>query len=111
MANTLTAVTPILYEALDVVSRELVGMIPAVAKDSNAERAAVGQTVTYPIVPAITLENVTPGATPADSGDQTIGSGSLTISKSKVAPIRWTGEEQQLMRTGDRPQGSNIMRD
>jgi len=111
MANTLTAVTPILFEALDVVSRELVGMIPAVSRDSTAERAAKDQTVTYPVVPAITAEDVTPGAAPADSGDQTIGSGTMTISKSRVAPIRWTGEEQMLLKTGDRPQGRNILRD
>ncbi len=111
MANTLTAVTPILFEALDVVSRELVGFIPAVSRDSNAERAAKDQTVTYPIVPAITAEDVTPGATPADSGDMTVGSGTLTISKSRVAPIRWTGEEQRLLTTGDTPQGRNILRD
>ena len=111
MANTLTDVTPVLYEALDVVSRELVGFIPAVSRDSNAERAAKDESVKYHVVPAITAEDVTPGATPADSGDQTISAGTMTISKSRVAPIRWTGEEQRLLLTGDKPQGRNILRD
>ena len=111
MANTLTAVEPILYEALDVVSREIVGFIPAVSRDSNAERAAKGQTITYPIVPAITSENITPDVNPASSGDQTIGSGTMTISKSKAAPIRWTGEEQRYLSNGDSPQIRNILRD
>lgn len=110
MANTLTAVEPILYEALDVVSREIVGFIPAVSKDSNAERAAKGQTITYPVVPAITSENITPGELPANSGDQTIGSGTMTISKAKAAPIRWNGEEQRFLSTGDQPQVRNILR-
>lgn len=111
MANTLTAVLPIIYEAMDTVSRELVGFIPAVFRDSSAERAALNQTITYPIVPAIAGEDITPGAVPADSGDQTIGSGTMTINKSRAFPIRWTGEEQQSLRNGDNPQLANIIRD
>lgn len=111
MANTLTAILPTVYEALDVVSRELVGFIPAVTRNSSAERAAKDQNITYHVVPAITAEDVTPGATPADSGDQTIGAQTMTISKSRVAPVRWTGEEQLSLRNGDRPQGQNIIRD
>lgn len=109
MANTLTAILPIIYQAMDVVSRELVGFIPAVYRDSSAERAALNQTITYPIVPAITGEDITPGATPADSGDQTMGSGSMTISKSRAFPIRWSGEEQQSLRNGDNPQLRNVI--
>lgn len=94
MANTLTGLIPTIYTALDVVSRELIGFIPNVQRDAKADSGAVGQTVRSPIVPAATLEDVTPGATPADSGDQTISYADVTITKSKVAPIRWTGEEQ-----------------
>lgn len=94
MANTLTGLVPTIYTALDVVSREQIGFIPNVQRDARAESGAVNQTVRSPIAPATTLEDVTPGATPADSGDQTIGYADVTITKSKVAPIRWTGEEQ-----------------
>lgn len=111
MANTLSAVLPVIYEALDVVSRELVGFVPAVARDSSAERAAKDQTITYHIVPAVSGEDITPGATPANSGDQTIGSDTMTISKSRAFPIRWNGEEQRSLMNGDRPQLRNIMRD
>lgn len=110
MANTLTAIAPVIFEAMDIVARERVGLIRAVNRNSSVERAAVGQTVTYPVVPAITGEDITPGNDPADSGDQTIGSGSMTISKSRAFPIRWTGEEEQLLRTGDVAQLNNVHR-
>lgn len=95
MGNTLTDLIPTLYAALDIVSRELVGLIPAVSRDSSAERAAKGQTVMSPVVPEVTTEDITPGDTPADSGDQTIGNVQMTLSKAKAAPVRWTGEEQR----------------
>lgn len=94
MANTLTGLIPTIYTALDVVSRELIGFIPNVTRDATAASGAVGQTVRSPVAPATSLEDITPGATPADSGDQTIGYADVTITKSKAAPIRWTGEEQ-----------------
>lgn len=111
MANTLTAILPTIYEGLDIVSRELVGIIRAVTLNSSAERAAKDQNITYPVVPVITGEDITPGDVPANSGDQTIGSATMTISKSRAFPIRWTGEEELSLMNGDRPQLQNIQRD
>lgn len=99
MANTLTGIIPTLYEALNTVSREMVGFIPAVRSDSNAERAGLNQTVRVPIGESGALEDVTPGATPAASGDTTVGYADVTITKSKAAPIRWNGEEQRAVGT------------
>lgn len=100
MANTLTALIPDLYESLDVVSRELTGFIPAVTLDASAERAAVGQTIRIFTTPAATAEDVTPGQLPPDDGDQSIGNVPFTISKSRMVPFRWTGEEQKGVNTG-----------
>lgn len=94
MANTLTGLIPTIYAGLNLVSRELIGFIPNVTRDATAESGAVDQTVRSPVVPAIATENITAGANPADSGDQTQGYVDVTITKSKAAPIRWTGEEQ-----------------
>jgi hypothetical protein len=94
VANTLTGLIPTIYAGLDVVSRELIGFIPNVQRDATAQSGAVNQTVRSPVVPAIATENITPGNTPADSGDQTVGYVDVTITKAKAAPIRWTGEEQ-----------------
>jgi hypothetical protein len=94
MANTLTSLIPTMYEALDVVSRERVGFVSAVTRDSGVERAALNQSVLSPVVPATTAEaDNTPGVTAPDTGDQSIGNVEITISKSKHVPVRWNGEE------------------
>ena len=93
MANTLTSLIPSLYESLDIISRELVGAIPCVTRDSMVERAAVGQLVTSFVTPTATATNITPGVTPPNDGDQTIGNVQLTITKARRVPFRWNGEE------------------
>ena len=95
MANTLTGLVPTLYNALDVVSRELVGMIPAVSSDMTYDRAAVGQTVMSPVVGSATATDITPAVTPPNDGDQTIGNVPMTITKARRVPIRWNGEEKR----------------
>ena len=94
MANTITNMIPILYEALDVVSRELVGLIPACGRDSSAEKAAKDQVINIYIAPPATTADVTPGVTAPNYGDQVFGNTTMTISKSKYSPVRWNGEEQ-----------------
>lgn len=94
MANTLTGLIPTIYNALDVVSRELTGLIPSVTSDMSYERAAVGQTVRSPVAPASTASDITPAVTPPNDGDQTIGYTDMTITKARRVPIRWNGEER-----------------
>ncbi len=97
MANTLTNLIPTLYAAADIVSRELVGFIPAVTRDSSAERAAKDQDIDIPVVGAVASYDITPGTSPGDTGDATPGNTTMTISKSKYAPVRWNGEEQKAV--------------
>lgn len=98
MANTLNNLIPDLYAAMDVVSRELVGFIPAVMIDGQAARAAVGETVRSPVAPAAVATDVTPGVTPPDDGDQTIGNRTMTITKARRVPVRWNGEQTLVVR-------------
>lgn len=108
MANTLTSLVPDLYEALDVVSRELVGFIPSVTLDASAARAALNENIRIPITPAAAAEDVTPGQLPPDDGDQIITNNPLVITKSRAVPFRWTGEEQKGINNG--PGYANIRR-
>lgn len=112
MANTLTGLIPIIYAGLDIVSRELIGFIPNVMRDSTAESGAIGQTVRSPVAPPATLEDITPGVNPPNTGDQNIGNVDVTITKSRAAPIKWNGEEQlSLSRGGADSQVGRILRD
>jgi|SRR5262245_37167686 len=101
MANTLTGLIPTVYAAMDIVSREMVGMIPSVTIDvDDRVRAAVNQQVLVPIAPAATIQDIVPATTAPDVGDQTIGNTPITITKSRMSPFRWTGEEVKGIGTG-----------
>ena len=101
MANTLTNLIPDTYAALDVVSRELVGFIPAVARDPSTDRAAVGQTVRITQTPPNSAGfDATPAMALPSAADQVIGNKSFTITKSRAFPFSWTGEEQRAMNAG-----------
>lgn len=100
MANTLTGLIPVIYQALDTVSREQVGMVPAVSLNASAAGAAKDETITIPVVPTNSAVDVTPGVNAPDSGDAVIGNTTMTISKSKMVPIRYNGEETVGLRNG-----------
>ena len=100
MANTLTPHIPDLQAALDTVSRELVGFIPAVAMDASLERAALNEVINSFVAPASTAADIVPGQLAPNTGDQTIGNKTITISKSRSVNIRWNGEEQKGVNNG-----------
>lgn len=101
MANTLTNLIPDLYAALDVVSRELVGFIPAVTRDASADRLAANQTLRVPISPVNAAGgNATPAMSLPAAADQTFTNITVTISKSRFFPFSWSGEEQKAMDMG-----------
>lgn len=109
MANTLTGLIPDAYEAVDLVGREMTGFIPAVTMSASAERVAKDQAVQVSIAPAATAEDITPGTNPPDTGDQTFDKTTVTITKARAVPFRWTGEEQKGINTG--PGYVNLRRD
>ena len=96
-----TNLIPDLYAALDVVSRELVGRIPAVTMDASVDRAAVNQNVRVAIAPANTAgADITPAmAIPAEA-DQTIDNVSIAITKARAFLFSWNGEEQRGVNSG-----------
>ncbi len=109
MANTLNNLIPDIYTAVDVISRELIGFIPSVTRDTRIGRAAVGQTVRIPISTAAGATDITPAVTPPNDGDQTITNNQITISRARRVPVRWNGEETIGVNSG--PGYSNLLVD
>jgi len=92
---TLTSLIPTIYAAMDVVSRELVGFIPAVSRDTSVVRAAVGEVIMSPVVGAMAAEDLTITNVAATAPAQTINNVQMTISKARSVPFGITGEESK----------------
>jgi len=98
MSNTLTNLIPDVIVGLETVSREMVGLIPRVARSSTAERSAKGTTVRSPVAPKQTAGAITTAATAPAISDNTYTN--RTISLSNLYATRWhyEGEEQAALR-------------
>lgn len=97
--NTITGLIPDIFKALHIVAREMTGMIPASLLDASAQRAAVGQAVTTHATRAASAENIVPASTPPDTGNQTLDPITLSITKARAVPFRWTGEHEKSVST------------
>jgi len=103
MALTLTGLIPTLMAASEKVSREMIGIIPAVTVNSQAIRAAVGQSITSAVTPTRSSRNITAASTVPALTNLTYGTNTFTISKSKGVPVEWSGEEQMSVDAQGRP--------
>lgn len=100
MANTLTDLIPDLYAGLDIVSRELTGMIPAVAMNADAARAAVGESVRVPITGAANVGDIAPAMTTPEPTDQAVSNVAINITKARAAEFGFVGESQRGLNNG-----------
>ena len=99
--NTLTNLIPDAYAALDVVSRELAGLIPAVTIDASVNAAALNQSVFVPVAPTSnTATSITPAMSVPAEADQTIGSVEIKIDQQYAVPFSWSGSEQDGVNKG-----------
>ena len=101
MSNTLTNLVADAYAALDVVSRELVGFIPSVTRDTTVDRVAVGQNVRSFKTAANTAgKDITAAMAFPAAAYQTVGNDAITINKARAFPFSWTAEEQYAVNQG-----------
>lgn len=98
--NTLTGLIPDAYAALDVVSRELTGMIPSVSVDVDAEAVGINQNIRVNVEPAGTAGDITPAMAIPDPTGQTSGYTDIVITKSRAAEFGFNGEDQKKLNSG-----------
>ena len=94
MANVLTGLIPSIYAGLNKHSREVIGFIPNVSTDAKASGAALNQVVRSPVVLPAVASSIVPGVDNAGGGSQTVGYTDVSITKSEMVPVVWSGEEQ-----------------
>lgn len=102
MANTIpAAIITAAYDAMEVVSQELIGLIPAVSKNAKAEAVSLNQSITAPVVGAKTSSDITPGHAYSDPEDTDYGTVSIEMTKQKKTEFHWTGEEERSLMNSD----------
>jgi hypothetical protein len=100
MANTLTALAPVLYKAAQITPRELCGMIASVDQTFDAKMVAKGDTVKVPIISAGSAGDYTPAMTTTAGSNTTPTTVSLSMDYSREYSFHLTGEEEQSLQNG-----------
>lgn len=99
--NTITNLVPDTYAALKVVSRELVGLIPSVNRNSSADRLALNQSLRSAVAPVNTAgKDITPAMSLPAAADQVFTTVPFTLTKARAFPFSWSGEQQYSVNQG-----------
>lgn len=109
--NTLTDLIPVFYYNMNVVSRELVGMIPSVSMDASRLPAAKNQIIRSFVAPAAQAYDIEPGQLPVDDGNQDFGKVDMAITYVKRVPIQWNGDEELGLDAPGGPGADNLKSD
>src|SRR4051812_10410206 len=101
MANTLTALVPLLFSAAREVPRELTGLIAACRTDFADKGVAKGGTVTVPIAPVQAAASVTEAQVFTVGSNRTAGSAVLTLNNYKETSWVMTAEDERMLENSD----------
>jgi hypothetical protein len=100
MANTLTALQPILFSAAQQVSAEPFGVVSAINATFDNRGVAKGDQVKVPVAPTRAAVDFEPGATAPQGADATAEDVAVEITASKKVSWHLTGEQQRSLDNG-----------
>jgi hypothetical protein len=100
MANTLTALEPILFSAAQEVSAEPFGAVDAINTNFDSRGVAIGDAVKVPVAPTRAATDFVPGVAAAQGADATASEVTVEITKSRKTTMYLTGEQMRSLDNG-----------
>jgi len=100
MANTLTALEPILFSAAQQVSAEPFGAVDAINMTFDSKGVAVGDDVKVTVAPISAATDFAPGVAAAQGADAVASEITVQITKSRKASMHLTGEQLRSLDNG-----------
>jgi len=101
MANTLTALAPVLYSAAQEVAKEPVGFLDAINMNFDDKGVALNDSVKVPVAPVVSTSDYIPAMTTTAGTDRIASSVTVSIDNSKEVTWHLTGEQQLSLMNGD----------
>ena len=100
MANTLTALEPILFSAAQQVSAEPFGAVDAINMTFDSKGVAVGDDVKVTVAPVRAASDFVPGVAAAQGADAVASEVTVQITKSRKTSMYLTGEQMRSLDNG-----------
>jgi hypothetical protein len=98
--NTITALQPLAFSAMQKVPREMTGLVSSVNADFDDKMASVGDPVKVPIIGQGSTRVFTPGMTTTAAVAQTPTTVTFSLTDSLEYPWQLTSEEELSLRNG-----------
>ena len=100
MANTLTALAPLLFSAAQTVSAEPFGVVSGITTDFSDKGVAKGDNVIVPVAPVRAASDFTPANVSSSGSDAVASNVTVQITKSRKTDWHLTGEQIRSLDNG-----------
>ncbi len=100
MANTFSALVPILYGDEQIVARELTAAVSAVDTKFDSQAAGLNQTIRVPIAPTLATTTYTPAMTTSAGADMVESYADVVLNNNYQSTFNLTGEQMAFLQTG-----------